>query len=137
MIETKPGYIRRIHALLPQSIKKDADLKAELVLQFTGDQARVSTKYLSDQEAKRLINYLIAQQPTNKMRKKILSMCHEMHWHKPGTTALDWERLEAWMLKYGQRKTKDLNAYNEQELRVLVTQLERVLESYYLKQKST
>ena len=109
-------------------------MKQDLVYQYTNSRNRTSTKQMEVTEAKNLISDLLQNHPDNRMRKKFLSMCHEMHWHTEGTTSLDWPRIGNWLLKYGHKHTRDLNAYHGKELSTLVTQFERVLESSYKKE---
>jgi hypothetical protein len=65
-----------------------------------------------------------------KMRRRILSMCHTIGWNTfdPITQKhqVDWARLNAWMLKYGYLH-KPLNRYSYAELGRLVTQFENMV----------
>ena len=69
------------------------------------------------------------------MRKRILSLCYEYGWVKFSEAKkrhqVDFDRLDAWMFRYGYLKKK-LNQYKYAELPALVTQFEKVLESFVL-----
>lgn len=131
-----------LHKLIAD-LNIDKETKADLVLQFTQERETSSAKMLVS-ECQELINHLniIKNGPTdkkqapaqnsvqNKMRRKILSICHEMNW-KIGSQ-LDWNRINFWLEKYGYLH-KELNRYTEAELPKLVTQFENLLQSYYAK----
>lgn len=78
-------------------------------------------------EAAELIGYLKRKDPeeaaAERMRRKILAMCHEMRWYIPGTDRLDMQAIDEWMRKYSYLK-KGLNQYLYKELPKLVTQFE-------------
>jgi hypothetical protein len=65
-----------------------------------------------------------------RMRKRILSMCYSMGWTRfdpdKGRHTVDYERLEAWLLKYGYLH-KPLDKYRYLELPTLVTQMENLM----------
>lgn len=128
---------KRLHGLLGKlSISKE--VKEELVFQFTSERT-THTKDMNIPECQALINFLSVQvgeankkiqTPDDKMRKKILSLCYEMHWTVKGK--LDWERINNWMLKYGYLH-KPINEYKVNELPKLVSQFENQLKSFYAK----
>ncbi|MCE9538711.1 MAG: hypothetical protein K8R85_05790, partial [Bacteroidetes bacterium] len=67
----------------------------------------------------------------DKMRKKILSICHEMNWtNEKGK--INWKMLNDYLLKYGYLH-KALNDYKETELPTLVSQFEALLKHFYKK----
>ncbi len=109
--------------------------KADYVIDLTnGAKAHVSE--LDFDEANKLINVLDAEEKEmyrmkrnseDAMRKKIISCCREMGWHKSGKA--DMLRIEAWVLKFGYLHKK-LNAYTAQELPQLVTQAENMKNGY-------
>lgn len=74
------------------------------------------------------------QDPADKMRKKILSICHEMGWENLDGS-IDWKVLNGWLKKYGYLHLP-LNAYELDELPQLVTQFENLLKSFYASRKS-
>lgn len=128
-MKVTPALIRRIHMLLPDHYKQDNELKQMLVHQYTAGRA-TSTKELELSEAKRLISDLLRADPTDKMRKKILSICHELGWHTP-SGKLDWTRINRFCEKYGHAHKSHLNAYTSVELVRLVTQFENMLKKEY------
>lgn len=138
---------KALHALITD-LGIDQETKEELVYQFTKGRESSSSKMLVF-ECQALINHLnvlkneahatnrrVTNQTVSsadkaksqKMRRKILSTCHEMNWRKNG--ALDWPRINAFLLKSGYLQ-KPLNDYTAQELPKLVTQFDQVLKSYY------
>lgn len=132
-MKATPGQIKRIHALLPHEVRRDSDLKGDLVAQFSKDGLR-STKTLEVMEANRFIKYLENMpDPNDKMRKKILSICHDLQWYKPGTTELDFKRIGDYCMKYGNAHKRHLNAYTHKELVILVSQFESLQYSHYKK----
>lgn len=65
--------------------------------------------------------------PAEKMRNKILSIGHEMKWHKSGTRKIDIARIDNWCTnKFGDT----LDALPYLELCKAVTAFEQVLKSY-------
>lgn len=67
--------------------------------------------------------------PAQRMRRKILSICHELGWEKPGG-AIDWKILDDFMINRSYLH-KLLNDYTEAELPKLVTQFEDILKKHY------
>lgn len=72
------------------------------------------------------------------MRKKIISMAHEMGWSLSPTLSkgdgvpkmrIDIKRIDAWCVKYGQFN-KGFNAHSYLELTMLVTQFENYYKSF-------
>lgn len=123
----------RLHTILGK-LQVDAEGKQDLVFAITKGREK-STTGLTHLECNALINDLQAKLPKNesksdKMRKKILSTCHEMRWTINGK--IDFDRLNEYLLKYGY-KHKELNEYTEKELPVLVTQFDNLLISFYEK----
>lgn len=129
----------RLHVLLSQL--NMTEYKADLAASFSNGRTE-STSELTVYECKRLIEYLTrliegksqatpqyATDKANKMRRKILSICHEMQWEHP-SGSIDWERLNSWLMKYGYLH-KSLNAYTEKELPKLLTQFDNLLKSFY------
>lgn len=72
--------------------------------------------------------------PGDNMRKKILSMCYEIGWTKAGK--IDWDRLNAWINKYGYLH-KPLMGYTVEELPRLVSQFETMTKTDYEKHISS
>ena len=90
-----------------------------------------STRDLTNDEADALINHLKALEPGHKMRRKIIRLAHEMHWHLPGTKKINMERINGWCQQFGYLH-KALNEYTNDELPKLVTQFEQGPYKHYL-----
>lgn len=136
---------RQLHALV-NKLGINKETKEELVYEYTKGRSSSSADLNLD-ECQALINNLnhmarnsVQVKPTpkpkleksaeNKMRRKILSICHEMRW-KEGNN-LDWKRINGWLLKYGYLH-KPLNDYTAKELPTLITQFEQLLKEFYAK----
>lgn len=95
-----------------------------------------STKLLTSDETNDLIKYLKSQDPEEKkaevMRKKIIAIAHEMHWHIAGSRKADMQRIDAFCVHRG-HKHKKLNQYLYSELPTLVSQFEAVYKDYLKK----
>lgn len=127
----------RLNYLLKE-LGKRPDEKIEMVINVTEGRAQ-SSKDLTDKEFVILINKLqtelgAGEQPkwlqANKMRKKILSMCHELGLHQYGTTKIDMTSVDKLCREHTYLK-KGLNAYSLSELPKLVSQFEVILKKYY------
>lgn len=92
-----------------------------------------STKELTPAEVDMLIKYLQQEQGNseadNKMRRKIISMAHQLHWHLPGTQKADMKRIDNWCEQYGYLHKK-LDKYTSTELVKLVSQFARVFADF-------
>lgn len=133
----------QLHALVAK-LGIDPELKSELVTRFTNGREQSSAQ-MEVMECQRLINHLNSlgksqQQlkgvdkgydPANRMRRKVLSICHEIGWELPNGE-IDWLRLNEYLNKYGYLH-KPLNDYAYAELPTLVTQFENLLKSKYAK----
>jgi len=122
--------LTKLHTLLQLTNK--IPYKQDLMDTFCSDgRYPTSSKDLYFDEANNIINYLAAMHqkndPADLMRKKIISCCREMGWHKSGKA--DMLRIEAWVMKFGYMHKK-LNDYTVQELPQLVTQAENMKRSY-------
>lgn len=69
------------------------------------------------------------QAATDRMRRKIISLAHDMRWHEPGTQRADMARVNGWCQARGFGK-KQLNQYTLDELRKLVSQFKIVHKKY-------
>jgi hypothetical protein len=127
-----------LHSLISEL--KLTDDKADLVYEATKGRT-TSSALLSEGECKHLIEWLNTKKTqarinqddvSNTMRRKILSICHEMQWHDAETNEIDWGGLNNWLLKYGYLH-KLLHEYTAQELPKLITQFEELLRHYYQK----
>lgn len=110
--------------------------KAALVAGFTNGRSE-STKDLTNDEARQMIRFLndtIGNQDisSNKMRRSIIAMAHEMGWHIPDTSKINMDSINNWCLKYSYLK-KPLNSYTHAELPKLVTQFTGVYKSFLMK----
>lgn len=119
-----------IHALISKLRLKER--KEEMVLGFTSGRSG-SSKDLTSEEANAMIRHLKQLDPeevkAEKMRRKIISMAHEMGWKVAGNTRADMQRIDAWCVKFGY-KHKKLNQYLPNEMPALVTQFEAVYKSF-------
>ncbi|MCK6649816.1 MAG: hypothetical protein L6Q66_09180 [Bacteroidia bacterium] len=123
-----------LHALITK-LGIDEETKADLVAQVSEGRER-SSRNLTYNECDKLIKHLQSlvsenHDKSNRMRRKILSICHEMKWTLPGSK-LDWNKINNWLLKYGYLH-KPLNDYTAKELPSLVSQFEGLLNHYYAK----
>lgn len=84
-------------------------------------------------EATDLIKWLKSQDPEEKkaetMRRKMISLAHEMNWREPGSFKVNMRSLDEWCVKYGYLHKK-LNQYLYSELPKLVSQFEGVHKSF-------
>ena len=119
------GQLIAINTLISK-LKFTKEQKATMVSGFTAGRSD-SSKDLSMSEAALLISHLKSQDPdeqkAEKMRRKIISMAHELHWHQPGAVQIDMKRVDGWCKTYGFGK-KGLNSYSLAELPKLVTQFQ-------------
>lgn len=123
---------KQLHGLLYQTGMTTQ--KRNLVFGFTNGRTEHSSEMLTT-EADELIKYLKSQDNTveaaNKMRRKIIAMCHRLHWTtEPGK--VDMKRLDNWCRDKSYLK-KGLNDYTYNELPKLVSQFTE-LYKYYLTQ---
>jgi len=120
--------------------------KDDIIRGFTGQRTQ-SISAMTDAEFSALIAHLRTLDPNaaaaDKMRKKIISLAHEMGWHKKdGTGKLllnknrkpiaDMPRIDGWCKTYGHLK-KSLDNYTYKELPTLVTQFTNVYDQYLKK----
>ena len=145
----RTGYQNKVFHSLVNELKLDSETKEELVWNFTLCRTK-SSKEMHWLEMEQLITALrqrVAEpqttpvtkptesDPANKMRRKILSMCHEVgvtyYSQAAKRNVIDFKRLNAWILKYGHAKHATLNDYTLEELPTLVTQFEKVYKHYF------
>lgn len=132
--ESSPAQRSKI-AVLINKLGLDIDTKEELIHTHT-DGRTTSIRGLKMHEAIQVIQSLTGDQkpqnnPATKMRRKIMSMAHELGWELEGGK-LDTKRLNDWCIKYGFGKKK-LDDYTEYELTMLVTQFEQAYVTYLKK----
>lgn len=100
---------------------------------FKDEKGNINVSY---QEAHALIVKLQGNQdPSDLMRKKIISMAKTMRWLVEGTEKADMARIDAWCIKYG-KFHKALNNHSHKELTELVSQFQNGLLRSYLKKKA-
>lgn len=93
-----------------------------------------STRQLSHEESIALIQFLQAKAgnnndlDANRMRRKIISMAHQLHWYLPFSQKVDVKRVDNWCIQYGYLHKK-LNYYSVKELPKLVSQFKEVFAS--------
>ena len=138
MTNITPSQIKCIQAMISKLHLRGS--KEDLIA-GASQQRTTSVVELTSEEAKSLIQYLKSQDPeevkAEVMRKKIISMAHEMGWHLPNSKSqnsnskpkVDMARLDAWMVK-SSILHKKLNQYQYKELPALITQFERVYQSF-------
>lgn len=130
---SSPTQIKAIYALLGQYHLRDE--KENIVSAFTGGRTH-SVRAMKPNEATALIGHLKSmdgeEKSNDKMRNKILSMCHDMNWTIPGTGKVDMAHLNNWCMASGYLKKK-LDSYTHSELPALVTQFEHVYKHHLTK----
>ena len=113
-------------------LKIDKEAKQEII--YTYSDGRVtSAADLRDDEASALIGYLVnasglPQDGIFKMKNKILSMAHEMHWELTDGS-VDMERVNNWCIKFS-GQNKPLDGFKYSELPALVSQFEMVYKDF-------
>jgi hypothetical protein len=147
MMQIETLQIKAIHALLPAAIKSDPEAKAELIAQFTGNQAKVSTKDLSFHQANELIKSLkgkpvfigtaIKGNGTsffhfdfgNKQHRTILSLAHQYGWEIPqaGKHIADMTRVAEWLMSKRAPVQKSLVTQTPKELSKTIVALENMV----------
>jgi hypothetical protein len=132
-----PPQLMAIHVLLSKAGLSDKDDKKSAVRHFTSNRTE-SSREMYREEARALIEHLKRLDNTavvsDKMRKKLLSLAHEMDWRKEGTKSIDMDRINNWCIKYGYLHKK-LDAYKHNELPKLLTQFEGVYKDFISKLK--
>ncbi|HRY33416.1 MAG TPA: hypothetical protein P5531_10660 [Bacteroidales bacterium] len=134
------GRHRRLYGLLKES--GTHEWRHDIVHTITQGRTTNSAE-LSDLEADEMIRYLEQMTKPEKysqagvdpqgqqMRRRILSLCYTIGWtrwnERYQRSVVDFERLDAWMMKYGYLHKK-LNYYSYKELPTLVTQFESMAE---------
>ncbi len=130
---------RRLHALKGE-LMLDHEVFEDLVYQFTGGR-ETSSKEMLMEECQAMINHLslltkdkgVSPEAAraDKMRKKIISICHEMNL-KLDSGKIDMHRVN-YVCQESTYLKKKLDQYTLSELPKLVTQFEQILKSFYAK----
>jgi hypothetical protein len=133
--------IKAIYTLLGKFGLRDD--KESIVRSFTANRT-ASTRAMKDNEAAALIGHLksmdVVDTRSEKMRKKILSMAHEMGWSSSAKATedkqvkkkIDMEHVNNWCVSHGYLHKK-LDDYTYAELPRLVSQFEAVYKDYLKK----
>jgi len=113
-------------------LKMDKETKEDMIFCYSNGRSS-STKDLFESEATQLIQFLVnesglPQYDSFKMKRKILSMAHEMNWEVSGGK-VDLGRINNWCIRFS-GKNKVLDAFSYAELPALVTQFEMVYRDY-------
>ena len=134
---TKPQLIIINTLVSKLGIRKE--VKQQMVIGFSYGR-ETSTTQLTGEEATAFIQHLKSIDPgermneekAERMRRKIISMAHEINWRIPGTTKVNMLKVDAWCIKYSPQKKK-LNHHKVNELAGLVTQFEKGPYSSYIR----
>lgn len=130
----QPVQIKRIHMLLNSLGLSDAETKASIVAQFSKSGA-TSSRDLLESEADALIRHLDLHNPDaslNKMRRKLLSLGHQLGWYQGGPSSftpaqVNHYRVNEWCKSEKCAARKPMEEMTESELRAAVTQLKLIL----------
>jgi hypothetical protein len=132
---------KALHGLL-MKLNIAAEHKAELVLSFTDGRTERSSE-MTYAECQSFIQWCQSQlreeeDKCQRMRRKILAICHELGWYKRdtggqlymhlGRPVLDFVRIDAFCVERGNAH-KPLQHHTSGELTTLVTIFERVLKA--------
>lgn len=94
-----------------------------LALEFSGNRTNVLAE-LNHKETQALINNFIKPSSTQKMKRKILSMAHEIRWVTP-EGKIDINKLNNWCKKYTPSHC-DFNAISAKDLPIVVSIYEKM-----------
>jgi hypothetical protein len=129
-----PKQLKAVHTLFSKAGVKEIDSKRDVIMSFTGGRTN-SSKLMNFNEAEALIGHLKSMDPqttgADKMRKKIISLAHEMNWKLEGGK-IDIRHINEWCKKFGYLH-KALDEYRYNELPELVTQFENVYKAFIRK----
>src|SRR5690554_190035 len=113
--------------------------RVELIQNMT-NQEKSSLKELTPHEYKILVNGLVQvkgniwsekEQRKDRQRKKIIANLRKLGYTLDDGRS-DMRRIEEWVIKYGYLH-KPMNSYDENELPMLVTQVDKMLEKFIQK----
>lgn len=137
-----PNTLKRLHTVLGRIGITSKEVKADMIAGVTIGRTD-STKQLYEGEAIALIDQLqlqvkAEQDKADKMRKKVLAICHTLGWYKRspegelllqhGKPKLDFERINSFCLQRSKYK-KTLNKHSAAELPALITSFEKLLKT--------
>lgn len=117
---------------LCQRLSLDDETKADMVYSCTAGRVE-RTRDTTSAEAADIIEYLVRQSDLppsarDKMKRKILSLAHEMRWELPNGS-VDMVRVDNWCIRFS-GKEKGLDDFSYNELPALVTQFEKVYRDF-------
>lgn len=121
-MKIEPSQMKVFHLLLSRT-----GMTANKISMISGitEGRTISSRDLSKEEAALLIEHLRTldknSKESEKMRRKIISMAHEMNWREKGK--VNMAHVNEWCEKYGYLH-KPLNKYTYNELPALVTQFQ-------------
>lgn len=129
-----PPQLTAIHTLFSKNGVKEKEDKQSVIKEFTNNRT-ASSREMTKEEAESLISHLLGEKKVDpkcdKLRKKILSVAHEMSWKKYNGK-VDMDRINNWCKLYGMyHKNLDLHTY--EELVNLVTQFDKVYKDFIKK----
>lgn len=122
------NQLKVLHYLLNNN--RMMDYKKDLVLEYSNGRCE-SSKQLTEAEAGMLIDHLKSVDPSDKERKKIISICYQIgmiYGDSVEDKKMNQAKVYAFIQKIGYLK-KPLNSYSRSELPKLVYQVEQVLKS--------
>jgi hypothetical protein len=120
--------------------------RADLIYQFT-ETKKNSLSQLNETEYREFLNWIKTtfkldskrageepsekwqNTPENKMRRKIIALFKQMDYILPSTGKADMNAINGWCQNYAKIK-KPLNDYTKQELRIITTQVEIILDKF-------
>lgn len=136
------AQIGKIHGLLPERVKKDKDLKASIVLEYTLDSSKASTKDLTFEQANALIVDLGGRTVFNEWagfnykkdsHRYILSLLQHAGWvrYDKGLRryVADMNRFGEFLQSKKAPVNKTLNKMEKDEVSKTIVALEGVLKS--------
>ncbi len=118
MKKSTPDQIKKISTLI--SRQHLSEMKDALVDQFTSGRT-TSRKQMYINEAADLIQYLVKDDPSTKMRNKVFAVAHSMKWLYPKMHEVNRMIIDRFLERRGAVK-KPISQMNEKELVLVVTQ---------------
>ena len=129
------AQIIKIHTILNKRGEVDAEQKARLVRQFTGDPERSSTKDLTFNDANMLLRHIGGTALSyenwalfdcqNKQHRAILSLCHQMSWITE-YRRVDLVRLSEWLKSKKSPVKKPLKKMTTREVSKIIVALQNM-----------
>ena len=135
--------IIKFNALLRELLLGE-DIKRDLIYQFTKgrsdrtndmhyEEARMMISHLEDQKSPSLAKKQQDADAGQRMRRKIISIAHQLGWTDLKTGKVDMNRLNSFLVQRGAvrgPKIKTINDYNNRDLSVIVTQFQQMLKHH-------